>query len=115
MTFKTQMAADMQNVFTNSDEFGDVAIYANVAGVTTADVPIVIAKGTNFQEMGYHGGQAATIVIPTANVAAPEIGGTLTVGSEVYRIDQIANQDSAATTVTCALDQRQTPQNLQGA
>lgn len=115
MTLKTVMSSDMTSVFTNADDFGETAVYTSVAGVDTADVPVVVAQSSNFTEMGYHGGQAATIVIPKSAVASPEIHATLTIGTDVYRIDMIENQDSAASTVLCTLDQRQTPNNLQGA
>lgn len=115
MTLKTVMTSDMTAVFTNADDFGELATYTSVDGVVTENVPIVVAYSTNFTEMGYHGGQSLTITVPKSIIPSPEIHATFDISAGTCRIDMIENQDSAGSTVSCTLDQRQTPNNLQGA
>lgn len=80
--------------------FGDDAIYTPPA----PDDPVStwVMLNTDSALVGEYGETfeaRQTATLPKADVAAPKIGATLTVGAVTYRIDQIVGHDSLFHTV----------------
>ena len=116
MTFKTQLATDMANVFLNNNEFSETVTYTTLEGVATAGIEAVIADLADLQGMGYHSAKMATVVISVSDIAAPKQKDTITTAAGlVWIIDRVENSDDGAHTLSCSADYRQTPGNLQGA
>lgn len=100
--FETQMQTDMAECFTGSDEFEESVTYTSPAGVVTSGILAV------YQE--YLGAidekTQAVFIVPTASVADPERGATITRSNgEVWTVIDVSQRDVAASNVRAALPQ----------
>ena len=112
MTLKTQMAADIADVFMNTDEFAETASYVSPAGATTSGIKVVVALQSFVQEYTNTAGMGATIVIPRASVSSVEIHGKIVITAGTFIIQQIINKDDDTFTVVALGDTRISPAGM---
>lgn len=113
MTFKTQTAKDMKNVFCNTDEFGELAVYTAPNGTVTIDVRCTVAMNAFPQEFGDYSGVGAVITIDRTSLPIAHVHGELTlVNGDVFKVQMVINKDSDAITVTAIADIRISPQGM---
>jgi len=111
-TFKQALAADVASVFMNASEFGELAVYLSPAGVSTANVGVVVALQSFIQEFTNIAGMGATIVISRANLSSVEIHGKITVTDGTFIIQQIISKDADTFTCSCLGDARISPSGM---
>lgn len=113
MSFKTQTAKDMRKVFTNVNEFGELAVYTAPNGTVTNDVSCTVAMNAFPQEFSDYSGLGAIIVIDRTSLAMVHTHGELTLTSgDVFKVQMIINKDSDSFTVTAIADIRISPQGM---
>jgi hypothetical protein len=102
MTFKTQMDADLQSVFLNTDEFASTLTTS--AGATLKGV------ADYGQVLGDYdlGGQfaLASVVIAKADLPAPTRYNTLTIDGVAWRIENYDQGDGHSWIITISRDRR---------
>lgn len=103
-TFKEQMASDLANVFYNSDEFADPAVYTPVSG-DPVSCNIIVDHDVLIQADGYDVNMATlgtTITAQVADVGTVNRGDTFTLESgKTYTAQRIErySQDGLEVTV----------------
>jgi hypothetical protein len=96
MTFKTQIADDLKNVFFNADEFADLATFTPTTGAAKV-VSVIIDKSVDLQPAGFSSAVVAQSITIEAILAElgkePDRDETFTVSGTVYTVLSVVEND----------------------
>lgn len=110
MTLKTVMAADIENVFFNTDEFADDAIYNSKDGsIVNKAIKIIEDLSAN---LGQTDGGLANLSqhkIKKSDIPNPSIYDTVTKDGVVYAVRQRLNGDNYEWNIILESDMRDNP------
>lgn len=101
MTLKDQMASDLSDVFFDTDDFADVAVYSPPTGSDVA-CSVVLEHNVELQSTGMESQVTVyTTVIESmiSEVGIPAIGGTFTVSGTEYEIRELIDNDGMTSRV----------------
>jgi hypothetical protein len=103
MSFKTQMTADVSNVFFNADEFAVSGSYQNGdnAAIDVLIVPHDDDADANETSEGTETAQTLFATLKRSQVSEPQVNATLTIGTDVWTIRGINGKDADTVTVIC--------------
>lgn len=104
MTLKTSIAADMENVFFNTDEFAESVTYNG-----TANVPALVKYLEDLDD-GRSGIRVARaeIFVRSSDVQTPSYRDTVVIGSRTWRVARIEEGDGNTWTLGLERDERPT-------
>lgn len=78
--------------------FTDTATYTPPVGAAVPDVPVYVDRAVQFEGIDVQSqARRILITIPRDSVENPEKAGTLTIGTESFRIERIESQDEGST------------------
>ena len=113
MTFKTQMATDVENVFFNDTEFADDGIYNSSDGtIVDLAIKVILDLGSDLGSTEYGVADLVSITLKTSDVPEPAVYDTVMINSVSYKIGQRIGGAGGVVTVTAEADERMAPQGL---
>ena len=87
MTFKAQMATDVNNVFFNDTEFADDGIYNSSDGsIVDLAIKVILDLGADLGSTDYGVAELVAISLKTSDVARPAVYDTVEIDDTVYMI-----------------------------
>ncbi len=93
MSFQDQLTADVSNVFLNADEFAETITYTPQTGAASSiDCIFTEESSTDQQEQvsaGVRVRRTATVIIRSADIAAPRRHDTVTRSAETWSVERV--------------------------
>ena len=110
MSFKTQVAADIANVFINEDEFATPATYDSADGsIVAKSILIIIDYSGELTETNYGAAAMANIQLKASDIPSPVVYDKITVDSTVFTVTRKLNEAVGLILVSCEANERQKP------
>jgi len=111
MTFKTQMAVDVENVFFNNAEFADDGVYNSADGtIVDKAIKVILDLGADLGGTDYGVADLVSITLKLVDVPRPLIYDTVVINSKTYTLGQRISGGGEVVTMTAEEDARQIPQ-----
>lgn len=110
MTLKSLMNSDIENIFFNTNEFADSAIYNSKDGtISHKAIKVVIDNNIALSDANYGMNEIATITLKKTDVNLPKIYDTITVDTTIYTVRQRISGDGYVWVLAVETDQRGEP------
>ena len=113
MTFKTQMAVDVSNVFFNDTEFADDGVYNSAdATIVNKAIKVILDLGADLGGTDYGVADLVSVTLKLVDVPRPAIYDTWKSDASgiVYTLGQRIGGGGEVVTMTAEEDARQIPQ-----
>lgn len=109
MTFKDQMATDLDNVFFNDTEFADDAVYnSNDGTIVDKAMKVILDLSADLGGTDYGVADLVSITLKLADVPRPAVYDKIAIASTTYTIVNSIGGSGGAVTVAAETDRRQT-------
>ena len=109
MTFKEQLANDVDKVFLCTDEFADDAVYNSHDGtIVDKAIKVILDLDVDLGGTAYGVAEMVSISLSTADIPRPAIYDTILIDGTTYTVTQSIDGAVGMITVTCETDRRQT-------
>ena len=110
MTFKSQLANDIETVYFNDAEFADDAIYnSHDSSIVDKAIKVILDLGADLGGTDYGAAEMVSIVLKLIDIPRPAIYDNIVINGTSYTIKQSTGGAGGVVTVTAETDRRQVP------